>query len=1604
MERVVAIKITSDGKAFVVDQAANAAAVKQLGDQVKSTNDEIARQNAAMAETSRKVTAGLQDQGYAAKVLAEQELTAADATDKFMFKLQQQAAEAGKTKAELLALRAAQHGVAAEAAPFISAIDAATSSHGKFSLASAGATRELLVLGNEMANGRWTRFGGSMNVLAQQTGAVSLLMTPLGAAAIAAAAGVGVLAVAAFKAGEEAKRLNGIMVETNGYAELTADRFNKASESIATAAKVGIGTGREALMDLASTGRITGDTLDLLAKNAVRTAELTGEKLSDIAKDYAKMADGVAKWAEEHNKSMHFMGLAQYEHIKALEEQGKKQAAMIEVGKLLDAQLDQQAPRLGLLSRAWHALGVTASNTWDAILGVGRPTTVGEKVDAASQAVNDARVKIERLQQLPSGSKDTQLAMLQAQKDLQNALFQQSVAQDSALESKRQASHKAEMARVNEEGIAAVDRINKQILSYDKVASVQKQLDAARRDFDAAAAAGHAVSAKDQQTIIDGIQAQIKARKESVDGVNAEIEAVKRADMVKQAEAKQQVADIESLVKQGVVSKLEGIRQIEAAELAAVDAHEAALKRELAIAKTKANSQTEQVRLEGEIAKAAVERAKVVSDANNATAEVESKMWADSQKGYENDLAARQAQIDKIGEQVSVIQQEIDTHGKSALAIQQVTLAREQEQARRLESLELYGPYLDKLREEIAARQQLIGVMQSKALQDANDQAAKKAEEAWQHADRSIEEGLYSALANGAESGRKKIEHDLKDWALHFVLQIPVSLIGQAGASLLNPGAASAGGGYGNLLSAATGGNNIIGSVGNAFMAGYGGSGAGLGAASAFEAGGAASGAFGVGGGLGGASGAAELAGTGAAVGADAAVGAAAVEGGAAAGSIGAGATAALGAIPVVGWIALAGLALYSIFGGKGGGPKTEGGYAPGGVDISGIDIGGSVQGSQRGNVADAKQLSDAISTGLTGLGNEFGVTLAQNIGVFFAKDPQGDSMTQLQVVSDNYNRSQTEGGIENVGRSDAEFQAALAKATAQLDLTELAHALTGKIGDYLKALDPASLTTEQIASYIQIAANAKAMYNAFEQLGPAFKSTADMTVTGMNDLVTAMGGIQTATAQLADYDKNYYTATEQRGQIINNIVKTLGAAGMSFTADQVANATRNQFRALVESLDLTTDAGKKDFAALMSVEGALASVTAAATDTSMGLTTMHDQMLADIDSAAKALADARAAETKTISDQITALRSSSEQFHTFANDLRAFRDNLLLGSLSPLTPAQKYAEAQQQFEQTYQAAMSGDPAALAKLQQASTDFLQASQIYNASSAAYQHDFAEVQAALTLAATKSDAQATSADAQLVVLNAQLSATEQVNASVLTVAQAIDNLAQAVSAAIGAGLNPGSANVGALTNGVTGQFVNTAAGSAYSSPAGAAALNGTIYAINGGSYTFDQARQYLGGLVAAGEPMEAYYAIKSAGITLAEADKLMGWSAMTAENWATANGLPIFHQGTNFVQKTGLALLEQGEAVVPRAFNPSALNLGGGNALLARVDELVASNKALAAEVRSVKAQVANSAQEQIAHNYQANHQAAATVVNGTANAASRDAFVQRQADSARALA
>lgn len=142
-----------------------------------------------------------------------------------------------------------------------------------------------------------------------------------------------------------------------------------------------------------------------------------------------------------------------------------------------------------------------------------------------------------------------------------------------------------------------------------------------------------------------------------------------------------------------------------------------------------------------------------------------------------------------------------------------------------------------------------------------------------------------------------------------------------------------------------------------------------------------------------------------------------------------------------------------------------------------------------------------------------------------------------------------------------------------------------------------------------------------------------------------------------------------------------------------------------------------------------------------------------------------------------------------------------------------------------------------------------------------------------------------------------------------------------------------------------------------------AATGTIYSQGGQQLFRSSLVNAATALIKAGQSMDVYDAIKQSGFTLAQADKVLGLQSGTAEDWAKAMGLPIFHTGTSYVPQTGLALLEQGERVIKASDNRALMaSLQGGGVSTARLeaqlDQLLDDNRRQAGEIIRLQSQVA----------------------------------------------
>ena len=211
---------------------------------------------------------------------------------------------------------------------------------------------------------------------------------------------------------------------------------------------------------------------------------------------------------------------------------------------------------------------------------------------------------------------------------------------------------------------------------------------------------------------------------------------------------------------------------------------------------------------------------------------------------------------------------------------------------------------------------------------------------------------------------------------------------------------------------------------------------------------------------------------------------------------------------------------------------------------------------------------------------------------------------------------------------------------------------------------------------------------------------------------------------------------------------------------------TKDQFKALVNGLDLSTESGAALFAALMNVAPAFAKVA--------------DAYQEAIDGASENVEDARDNLRQAYQREASALQQVIDRFKQFSASLREFRQQLT-GGLAGLSPEQSYLNAKSIFEETAAKARNGDVDAIARLTQVGQNFVQASRDYYGSSQGFQRDLDAVTQAVDAAISVSDAQAATAEKQLEELKKSVELLIELNESVLSVADAIKELAAAQAA-------------------------------------------------------------------------------------------------------------------------------------------------------------------------------------------------------------------------------
>ncbi|MCC7597739.1 tape measure protein [Janthinobacterium sp. FW305-129] len=744
----------------------------------------------------------------------------------------------------------------------------------------------------------------------------------------------------------------------------------------------------------------------------------------------------------------------------------------------------------------------------------------------------------------------------------------------------------------------------------------------------------------------------------------------------------------------------------------------------------------------------------------------------------------------------------VAVYGMSKAAIAQNEMALLKEQRAALAVGKENAAQIEYLNALIDAKQRSMTATEELAAKEASAAAAKKASDDWAASAKDIEKSLTDAFMNGFEGGKNlatMFKDKLKSMFNNLVLQPIMSPIAAGFASFLNPGAAQAqgsvanGGGIQSFLSSAKGiydslssGLSGIGtSVANGVQRGmsmlqgtpYT---AGANGAFATGAGAAASVAAGVMGGVYGGKMISGEYGRNGIVNAGTAIGAVV-------GSV----------FPVVG------TAVGALVGGLLGGAANRL-FGMGEKKVSSAGISGNLgaDGFTGESYSNWTQKGGLFRKNKKGTDrSEVDAELAASLGDTYAqmKAVTGAFASTLGVNTDSL-ATRTQSLNIVMTKDDAANQKAIADFFTGVG-DAMAKELVPSLSQLSMKGESASAALQRLAGHYAVVDAVLATLGSTSQ--QAFGAVGVASLAAREQLVKAAGGVEALGNRTAFFAENYLTEAERLAPVQKHVTEQMAALGYASVT------TRAQFKdtvlQLANSGALATKTGAEQYAGLMALADAFAKTHAATEDLTKseqgiaderkGIQEKLDQMTMTsaqlrvrertlVDASNRALYDqlqARQDIASAYETESSALKSTIDRLKTFGDGIRSFKDSLLLGSLSTLTPMQKMAEAQRQYEETLAKAKTGDAAAQSALTAAATAYLTANQVVKSSSDAYAADAARVQADLAALAAIAGTQMSDAQKQLTALDTQVGQLINLNKTAVGIKEAVDALGAALRA-------------------------------------------------------------------------------------------------------------------------------------------------------------------------------------------------------------------------------
>jgi len=338
-------------------------------------------------------------------------------------------------------------------------------------------------------------FGGVGPAAKALGGYVLGLVNPFTVAAAAAAT----LGLAYYQGSKEQDAFRNSLVITGNAAGSTTGALAEMAKRIGDTTGT-TGTAAAALAQLAGTGRIASASFEAIASAAVSFEKATGQAVSTTVAEFVKLADDPVKALASLNEKYNFLTASVYEQVRAAQEMGDKEAAAAIAQEALAKALSERAGKikesLGYVETAWNTVAGAAKKGWDAMLGIGRESTLEGKLSLL-------RERLENVNKLTAAGRSSRASRGgETAEELQKQI---SAIQSQITAKNDQAAAEQKVAQVQRDGQVAYEEHQKnREQNFSKIQKMNKALEDEEKRINKARAAGYVIS---QQEAADSLKA-----------------------------------------------------------------------------------------------------------------------------------------------------------------------------------------------------------------------------------------------------------------------------------------------------------------------------------------------------------------------------------------------------------------------------------------------------------------------------------------------------------------------------------------------------------------------------------------------------------------------------------------------------------------------------------------------------------------------------------------------------------------------------------------------------------------------------------------------------------------------------------------------------------------------------------------------------------------------------------------------------------------------------------------------------------------------------------------------------------------------------------------